>query len=219
MHYELKDQVAFISIDDGKANAVGHSFVDGLNQYLEQAEREASAVVLHGRTGVFSAGFDLKELGKGAKEADILVGKGMLLLERLYAFPKPLISICDGHAIGMGAFILLASDTRIGSVSDYKISLPETSIGMPFNDTLMSVVQARVSPLYKVIAALQSYVFTPKEAVTAGFLDNVVDAEQLMPMALKIAQDLIKLPAAQYKINKLHLREGELKIMRTSLGL
>jgi enoyl-CoA hydratase len=104
-------------------------------------------------------------------------------------------------------------------LSDYKVSLPETSIGMPFNDTLMSVVQARVNPLYKVIAALQSYVFTPKEAVTAGFLDKAVDAEQLMPMALKIAQDLIKLPAAHYKINKLHLREGELKIMRASLGL
>ena len=67
LNYSLQDKVAVIGLDDGKANAVGHAFVDAMTEGLDQAE-QASAVVPTGREGVFSAGFDLKELAKGAKE-------------------------------------------------------------------------------------------------------------------------------------------------------
>ena len=48
VRYELRDQVALITLDDGKANAVSHEVADGLHDALEQGEKEADAVMLTG---------------------------------------------------------------------------------------------------------------------------------------------------------------------------
>ena len=218
MEYELKDSIALISIDDGKANAVNHGFIDSLSELLDRAESEASAVILQGREGMFSAGFDLKELAKGKDEAAALVSRGMALITRLYALPLPLISVCAGHAFGMGAFILLVSDNRLGSDGDYKVNLPETAIGMSFNPVLMSLIKTHVTSSYQTVAAVQSRKFNPMEAVTAGFLDQVLDADKLLVEALSLAKDLSSLPVAQYGANKQFLRAAPLKIMRESLS-
>jgi len=217
MEYQLKDKIALISMDDGKANAVNHDFVDTLNELLDRAENEATAVILQGREGMFSAGFDLKVLAKGQEEASALVNKGMVLITRLYALPLPLISVCAGHAFGMGAFILLASDNRLGSHSDYKVNLPETAIGMPFNPVLMSLIKAHVSASHQTSAAVQSRKYSPAEAVAAGFLDQLVESEQLLDQAFSLAEELSKLPAAFYRSNKEYLRETQLKVMREAL--
>jgi len=218
MEYQLTDNIALISIDDGKANAVNHGFIDSLSELLDRAESEATAVILQGREGMFSAGFDLKELAKGKEEASKLVSRGMALITRLYALPQPLISVCAGHAFGMGAFILLASDNRLGGNGDYKVNLPETAIGMSFNPVLMSLIKAHVSASYQTVAAVQSRKFTAEEAVTAGFLDQVMDVDQLLVEALSLAKELSNLPAAQYGANKQLLREAPLKIMRDALN-
>lgn len=62
MTYELRNNVATIGFDDGKANVVSHDFVDKMNASLDRAEADgAGAVILEGRDGFFSAGFDLEE--------------------------------------------------------------------------------------------------------------------------------------------------------------
>ena len=82
MEYELNGHAAFLRIDDGKANAVGHSFLDDVNAGLDRAESEAKAVILRGRDGMFSAGFDLKEFQKGPEATLALVRRGFELLHR-----------------------------------------------------------------------------------------------------------------------------------------
>ncbi|MEM6604999.1 MAG: enoyl-CoA hydratase-related protein, partial [Pseudomonadota bacterium] len=76
MKYELSDEVATICIDDGKANVVSHQFIDDFNRHLEQAKSEAKVVVLTGRSGMFSAGFDLKEFQKGPDNMMALAKRG-----------------------------------------------------------------------------------------------------------------------------------------------
>jgi enoyl-CoA hydratase len=217
MDYQLQGQVALISIDDGKANALNHNFIDSINPLLDKAEQEASALIIHAREGMFSAGFDLKELQKGGDQAEALIEKGMALSTRLFAFPLPVISACAGHAIGMGAFILLCSDNRLGTNTEYNVTLPETAIGMPFTPVLMSLIHARIPSCHQTTAVLQSRAHSPEEAVTAGFLDQIVEADQLLPQAIALAETLTQLPAEFYKTNKEDLRQGYLKVMRDSL--
>ena len=57
--YTLTDGVATLHLDDGKANAMGIDMLAAINEALDRAEKEAKVVVLQGRDGVFSAGFDL----------------------------------------------------------------------------------------------------------------------------------------------------------------
>ena len=210
--------LAFICIDDGKANVANHSFMDGMSEMLDRAGNEAKAVVLHGRPGMFSAGLDLKELQKGPSEATALANRGMELLTRVYAHPQPVVAACDGHAVGLGAFLLLAADVRLGSARDYHITLPETALGMGFTPVLMTLVKDRIARKHQTIAVLQSKPHRAEEAVSAGFLDGVVEQDCLLSESQAWAEQLGQMPGEAYAMNKEDLRSQALKIMRESLA-
>ncbi|MFT7368688.1 MAG: enoyl-CoA hydratase, partial [Oceanospirillaceae bacterium] len=55
--------IAIITMDDGKANVFSHAMWDELEAAFDQAETAKAIVVLKGREGIFSGGFDLKEMG------------------------------------------------------------------------------------------------------------------------------------------------------------
>jgi enoyl-CoA hydratase len=214
MHYELQDNIAIVTIDDGKANVVGHNFLDAMNNTLDRAEREkAGAVVLRGRPGMFSAGFDLGEFKKGPEAAMSLVTRGMQLLVRLYGLPLPLVAACTGHGIAMGAFVILACDSRIGARGNFKITLPETAIGMLLPPTVVELTAARILPQYLTRAMIQAEVFNPDQAVTAGFLDEVVEASELDARAMEVARTLAQLPQSAYAGNKRLIRGKALAAM------
>ena len=213
MEYKLENNIAVLHFDDGKANAIGYQFIEDMYAGLDKAQEEAVAVVITGKDGIFSAGFDLKELQKGEKEQEALVSEGFKMLTRLFSHPQPTVAACNGHAAGLGAFLLLASDTRIGSTEDYKVTLPETSIGMPFTETLTALIHARVDRRYQTMTMVQSVPLTPELAVKAGFLDEVVPQEKLLAQAMGYAQSLAQLPATYYEINKLDLRSEPLSKM------
>jgi enoyl-CoA hydratase len=217
MSYELTDGIATIRFDDGKANAVSHQFLDDLNAALDQAESEASAVILTGRDGMFSAGFDLKEIQKGPAEAQALVNRGAHLFFRLFGFPMPLIGACGGHAVAAGAFILLCCDTRVGVAGDFRIGLNETSIGMTLPVFGHELVASRLSKRHVTPAVIQSRLYEPDAAVDAGFLDEVADAAQLLPRCHDIAAELQKLPTATYAQMKRDVREDSLATIEASL--
>jgi len=214
MNYELRNNIAIVAIDDGKANAVGHAFLDSVNALLDRAEREqAGAVVLRGREGIFSGGFDLKEFTNSDDSGASMVNKGMQLLLRLYSFPLPLVVACTGHGIAMGAFIILACDTRIGVRGSFKITLPETALGMDVPGTMLELTSARILPPFITRAAVQAEVFDPDQALAAGFLDEVVDESEIGARAFAVAEKLSLLPQKAYTANKLATRKKTLAVM------
>ena len=218
MNYTLNENIATLTMDDGKVNAVGHQFLDDINSGLDRAEAEkAAAVIIRGREGMFSAGFDLGEFKKGPEAGFAMVNRGFELLIRLYSFPLPIVAACTGHSIAMGAFIVMACDTRIAVRGNFKMSLPETAIGMELPDILLELAASRISRQYMTRVALQSEVFNPEQALIAGFIDETVDLEQLDARTLEVAQKLAKLPQAQYAANKLSVRAQTLQAMNSSL--
>ena len=65
---EKHGRVAVLTLDDGKANVVSEAFSQAINEGLDAAERDADAVLLVGRPGRFSAGFDLNVIREGKPE-------------------------------------------------------------------------------------------------------------------------------------------------------
>lgn len=55
---ESSGEVAVVRLDDGKANAISPAVLSALDSALDQAEEAEQAVLLLGRPGRFSAGFD-----------------------------------------------------------------------------------------------------------------------------------------------------------------
>jgi enoyl-CoA hydratase len=146
-----------------------------------------------------------------------MVKRGFELLIRLYSFPLPVVAACTGHGVAMGAFIIMASDTRIGTRGEFKLTLPETAIGMDLPPILVDLTASRISPAHLTRAALQSEVYNPDQAVEAGFLDEVVEAGELDARALAVAGKLAQLPPKQYAANKVSVRAATLQAMRSSL--
>jgi enoyl-CoA hydratase len=217
MHYSVSNNVATLTFDDGKANVVGQAFLGSINEGLDRALAEkAGAVILRGREGMFSGGFDLNEFKKGPEEGLAMVRRGFELLIRLYGFPLPLVAACTGHGIAMGAFIIMACDSRVGVRGDFKMSLPETAIGMDLPPILVELTLSRIATRHLTRVALQSEVYSPESALEAGFIDELVDPGDLDARAIAIAERLAQLPQSQYAANKLAIRARTLKAMQDS---
>ena len=219
MEYTVINNIATLTFDDGKANAVGPRFLDDVNAGLDRAQAEqVGAVILRGREGIFSGGFDLEEFKKGVELGMTMVERGFDLLVRLCSFPLPLIAACTGHCVAMGAFIVMACDSRIGSQGNFKISLPETAIGMELTPLLLALTTARISRQHMTRVALQSEVYNPEQAVEAGFIDEAVAAGLLDARTMEVALKLASLPQAQYAANKLSIRANTLRTMNDNLA-
>ncbi len=217
INLEIRDDIAHIELNDGKANVFSPAMIDAFNQALDKAEAQAKGVVIYGAGDKFSAGFDLSVMQQGGQAQWQMILSGFALMLRLYQHPQPVISAVNGHALGMGAFTLLVSDTRIGIEGDYKIGLPETAGGMQFTDFLVAILKAELNPMFMKSAALQSQFCNPVSATKAGFLDLVVPAEHLQATIDKASEGLKQLPVTQYAHNKLELRAEDIDTMQTRL--
>ncbi|MDT0594657.1 crotonase/enoyl-CoA hydratase family protein [Glaciecola petra] len=184
--YSLDNNVATITMDDGKANALSSDTIANLNAAFDMAEADDAIVILTGRDGVFSGGFNLKEMQKGQAEALLLTSKGSKLARRILAFPKPVIALATGHSIAMGAFLLLACDYRMIAQGDFKVGLNETLIGMTMHNFGIELARYRLAKNYFNRCVINAEIFDPQGAVDAGFIDRIVPQEQ-MPMAAAMA--------------------------------
>ncbi len=218
VQYEQAGAVAVIAMDDGKANALSYAMMDGLGAALERAEKEASAVVLSGREGRFSAGFDLREMSAGAAQARAIVTRGAEFLLRLYGFPLPVVVACSGHALAGGALTLLTGDVRIGARGAFKIGLNEVAIGMPVPILAMELARDRLNPSQLMTATLFAQTVDPETALTWGYLDELAEASALRTAALDVAGRLGALPRQAYAQTKRALREKTIAYCRTTLA-
>jgi enoyl-CoA hydratase len=208
VNYTLADGVATITMDDGKVNALSPNMLGELNAALDQAEADQTAVVLTGRSGVFSAGFDLAVLRARGPAAVAMFRSGFELAARLLAFPAPVLAACSGHAVAMGAFLLLAADYRIGVAGPFRITANEVAIGVTMPQAAIELCQARLAPPAFSKAVMLAEVFSPEDAAAAGFLDQVVGPTDLEAEVAAAAGRLSQLDRPALVATKLRARRA-----------
>ena len=219
VRYELVDAVARITVDDGKANALSHEVLGGIEGALDRAEGEAGAVALVGRDGKFSAGFDLSVMTAGPEQARELLGRGAELALRLAMFPVPVVMGVTGHALAMGGILLSAGDVRIGAQGSYRIGLPEVRIGMPVPGFAVELCRSRLTAPAFHRAIMLAHSFSPDEALAGGFLDEVVEltdvAARTHEVAAGLATDLHRGP---FRLTRATTTGPLVEQLRTSLA-
>jgi enoyl-CoA hydratase len=216
--YELDDHIATIAMDDGKVNAFSIPMLKALHAALDQAERDGAIVILTGREGYFSAGFDLKVFAGGDVEQVIeMLVLGATLAERILGFERPVITACPGHTVAAGAFMALAADMRIGTDGPYRIGLNEVKIGLTVPWFVIELARQRLNPAHFNRAVVSATMYGPAEAVTAGFLDEVVSAGELRSASLAAAAALAELNPQAHTATKLRARGDALKAIRTAI--
>jgi enoyl-CoA hydratase len=213
--YRLDESVAFITMDDGKVNALGPPMQQALNDALDNADRdEAKAIVIAGNDRVFSGGFDLKILTSGEVQPaiDMLKG-GFELSHRLLSYPKPVVMACTGHAIAMGAFLLSSGDHRVAAPA-YNIQANEVAIGMTIPYAALEVMKLRLTPSAYQQAAGLAKTFFGETAVAAGWLDEIVLPEAVLDRAAEAAREFATLNQQAHAATKLRTRAEALAGIR-----
>ncbi len=213
----LDGAVAVITMDDGKANVLSPTMQSELHAALDGAEAEGSVVLLRGRPGFFSGGFDLAVLRSGGPQASAMLRGGFDLAERLLTFPRPVVAACTGHAIAMGAFVLLSADVRVGAAGSYKITANEVAIGLTMPRAAIEILRQRLTPAAFTRATLLAEVFSPSDAVGAGFLDQVVAPDALDEAGLELGGRLAALDARAHLQTKLRARQTTMDAFRSAL--
>ena len=216
--YEKVGGVGVITMNDGKANAVSLALQAGINAALDQAEADNVPVVLTGRPGILSAGFDLKTLAASGQPAVDMLNGGLNLSLRLLSFPTPVVAACPGHAIAMGIFLMLSCDYRIGVRGAYKYSANEVAIGMTMPFSTIEILRHRITPAALSRSVLMAEVFTPENAVETGFLDLVVEESELMDTAMNLAKSYLALNMDAHNHSKKRLRAELITAMRDGLA-
>lgn len=190
---ERRDGVLVVHLDDGKANALSFEMIAAINAVLDEAESDDGirAVVLHGRPGRFSAGFDLGVMFGDDMPAIInLVADGGDLVRRLYGSPVPVVAACTGHSLAAGALLLLGCDVRIAADIDAKVGLNEVAIKMVLPRWAMTIAVDRLSKRHVQRALANARVTAPRAAVDVGFLDEVVPEADVLGRAVAVATEL-----------------------------
>ncbi len=219
VEYQSEQNVAVIKIKNGKANAISHEVIDLISIYLDKAAAEKKVVILTGQTGIFSAGYDLKIMKQGPEAAKALVTAGSNLTLKMLSFPMPIIAVCNGHAIAKGAFLLLACDYRLGVEGDFKLGLNEVMIGMTMHYAGIALAKARLAPVFFERSVNNAEIYSPEDALAAGFLDKIVSQEQLLPTATKIASMFSQLNLAAHAATKLRVRKENLDNLAAAIAL
>lgn len=215
--YTLADGIATLAMDDGKANVMSPAMLAELNAALDRAEHDKAAVLLTGRKGVFSAGFDLKVLGAGGATTFDMLMTGFRTAERLLAFNAPVIVGCNGHALAMGVFLLAAADYVVAADGAFKIGANEVAIGLTMPRSVMEVCRNRLAPAHFNRAMIESEIYTPADAVAAGFVDRVVAEAELEGESRAVAMRLAKLNRPAYAATKHRVRTPVLQAVRAGL--
>lgn len=215
--YELNEGVAHIHMDDGKANVMTEHMLEALLAAFDRAESDAAVVMLSGKERIFSGGYDLKMFSEPPATIARVLRLGATLVARMADFPLPVLAVCTGHAVAQGAFTLLAADVRFGATGPFKLGLNEVVIGLTIPHYGVEIARMRLSPSHFQHATCTGAMYSPDEALRAGFLDAIYPPEELMARAKEEAQRLRKLNMPAHVGTKRRARAAALKLIRDSI--
>ena len=195
------DAYHVIHLDDGKANAVSQDTADALLAAFAAASAAGKAVVLAGRPGKFSAGFHLGQINDRAS-APALLETGGRVLHAIYTHPRPVVAACTGHALALGALLLLASDYRVGTDGQFSVGLNEVAIGMTMPDKAALLARARLLTTWHHRSVVLGEIFDSATAAQIGFLDELQPVDAVLDRAIEKATQLAALDAKAFEETK-----------------
>lgn len=216
LSYRFDDGIVTLAMDDGKVNAMSIPMLEELHEAFQRAERDGAVVLLTGREGMFSAGFDLKVFPQGREPTVKMLRLGATLAERILSFPYPVVTACPGHAYPAGAFLMLSADRRVGVEGPYRIGMNEVAIGLTLPSFAVEIARHRLAPAY-FQRTVTGDMYGPEEAVVAGFLDEVVPAARLEERAREIAEGLREVDFDAHRGTKQKVRAACLAALRAAI--
>ncbi|KAI3711607.1 hypothetical protein L1987_70146 [Smallanthus sonchifolius] len=188
------DGVAVITISNPPVNALALPILAGLKEKFAEATRrnDVKAIVLTGKNGRFSGGFDINVFQKVHATGDISQLPDVsveLVSNTLEDAKKPIVAAVQGLALGGGLEVAMGCHARIAAPKT-QLGLPELSLGvMPgFGGTQRL---PRLLGLSKAIdMMLTSKPILSEEGKKLGLIDAIVPPQDLLKVSRQWALDI-----------------------------
>lgn len=190
---EYVENVLIIKINNpGALNALNSEVLTEIGEAFDEASKDdnVNAIILTGEGKAFVAGADISEMSTLNAEQGKLFGEhGAGVFRKIEVMPKAVIAAVNGFALGGGCELAMACDIRIAS-EKAKFGQPEVTLGITpgFSGT------QRLSRLVG-LGKAKELIFTgniisAKEAKEIGLVNEVVEPDRLMEVALEMAKKI-----------------------------
>ncbi|AYA77228.1 enoyl-CoA hydratase [Bacillus sp. Y1] len=195
LHWSHEEFIATIKIERPPANALSSQVLKELSDILDEIEfhQDIRVIVLRGEGRFFSAGADIKEFTTISTGEDFgsLSTLGQDLFERMERYPKPIIAVIHGAALGGGLELAMACHFRLVT-ENAKLGLPELQLGL-----VPGFAGSQRLPKYVGTAKAAEMLFTSDpitgvEAVQCGLANHAFLEEELLEKSYKIAKKIAK---------------------------
>jgi enoyl-CoA hydratase/carnithine racemase len=133
----------------------------------------------------FSNGLDLEWLGAHQEEWLPFVGAVQEMLARLLTLPVPTAAAVQGHAFAAGAMLTLSHDWVVMRADRGFWCLPEVDIGLPFTPGMDALIRSRLDVRTAHDAITTGRRYGGHEALAAGIIDDVADADSVLAAAIE----------------------------------
>ncbi len=215
---KVEEGIAILRLQRGSGNAINGELVDDLVAAIaEAARREEVLGVLLASTGkLFSPGLDLPELiGCDRPTMEDFLERFSEMVLALYDFPKPMVAALHGHAVAGGCVLALTADWRVLS-REALIGLNEVKVGVPFPYGVAMILRESVPTQHLEEIALFGRNYRGEEALAAGLVHEVHDAEGFEEHCLERLSELTDKDPQATSITKRYLRAATVERIRTN---
>ncbi len=207
--FERDGECGIIRMDDGKANAMDAAFFAGLDRAMDEAEASGCrGLVFAGRPGFFSGGLNVKTLPTlDPGQLKQLHRSFAHTMARAALLPVPTAAACAGHAVAGGFILALACDLRLVEEGPFRLQMNEVLIGIALPSWVLAIAQPVVPPQRHAEVLLHGKAYAPREAVAAGFFDELaVPGSDLVARAKERLAPLASLNRQAYALSKRRMR-------------
>ena len=218
-----RDGTALIHLNRPPANTYDRAFIDALNAAIDEVrfdEGVHAAILTSDLPRFFSAGADINMFRSTTPKTRAMVilhvHEVLLKMERT---PKVFIAAIAGHALGGGLEIALATDFRFAAEGDYRIGVPEVTLGLLPGNGGTQRLPRLIGSQRALELLLTGKPVDPATARTLGIVDRVVPPDRLLPEAIEFAATLAGGPTLAIGEIKTVLRQGLELPLDGGLGL
>lgn len=210
--YEKVNEVGVITMNRPEVlNALNIATLKELDLLLDQimADTSVKAIVITGSgKKAFVAGADIMEMkDMSALEARNFAGMGQDVFTKLENLPVPVIAAINGFALGGGCELAMACDIRLAS-KDAKFGQPEVRLGViPGFDGTQRLPRLVGKGKAKELLFTGEQI-SADEAFRIGLVNAVCDKEELMSLALDMAQKITSQAPVAVRLCKSAVNEG-----------
>jgi enoyl-CoA hydratase/carnithine racemase len=195
---DKQGKVALIRLNRPPMNSYDRGFLDELNVAIDELrfdEELRSAVVLSDNPRVFCAGADIQMFQTATLAYKYaFVNHAHEVLNKLEHTPKVIVAAIAGHALGGGLEIALACDLRFAAEGDFRLGLPEVSLGLlPGSGGTQRLTRA-IGKARALDLMVRGERITPRDAFEIGLVNRLVPADQLVDQAIEYATRLAEGP-------------------------